>query len=107
MVRKIWSFQTIGVELPEYSSLIFHLTFWVALHLRGRFFSKHCPCPVGPRQAGQSSASVIVLKINIANPASRRLMMHSFTKVNVYLCRLVYPQRPTRKPSAFSALSAF
>src|SRR6185295_5188697 len=62
MVRKILSFQTIGVELPGCSSLTFHLTFSLALHVIGTFFSKQYPCPVGPRHAGQSSATAMALK---------------------------------------------
>src|SRR3712207_7810564 len=39
-----------------FRSLTFHLTFSLALHFRGTFFSEQKPCPAGPRQAGQLSA---------------------------------------------------
>ena len=57
-VRKIFWPQITGVELPWLASATFHFTFSFALHFSGRFFSVLMPCPVGPRQAGQSAASV-------------------------------------------------
>src|SRR4051794_14905885 len=60
-VRKILSPQTTGVELPGNSSGVFHRTFSLPLHRRGRFVSAQCPWPVGPRQAGQLSARAVVV----------------------------------------------
>src|ERR1043166_6306780 len=62
MVRKTRSPQITGVELPGCSSLIFHLTFCLSLHLVGRSFSAQYPCPVGPRQGGQLLAATAVVK---------------------------------------------
>src|SRR5688572_17423918 len=60
---KTRSFHTIGVELPSSGNGIFQRTFSVALHFTGTSFSVQIPCPVGPRQPGQSAA--------LAKPVSR------------------------------------
>tara|TARA_B100000745_G_C19784486_1_gene257150 strand:- start:90 stop:470 length:381 start_codon:yes stop_codon:yes gene_type:complete len=56
-VRKIRFSQTMGVELPGPGRGSFHLTFFDGLHSVGSSVSVQIPCPVGPRQAGQLSAS--------------------------------------------------
>src|SRR5262245_40330442 len=74
-VRKILSPQTIGVEYPGNSRGTFHFTFSLLLHLSGRFFSEECPCPVGPRHAGQFSPRAAVTSVrpkSIEQTASRR-----------------------------------
>ena len=58
-VRKILSPQMMGVELPGNSSATFHFTFSLADHLSGKLVSEECPCPVGPRHAGQFSARTV------------------------------------------------
>src|SRR5262245_59949432 len=68
-VRKILSPQMIGVEYPGNSSGIFHFTFSLLLHLSGRFFSVECPCPVGPRHAGQFSPRAVAARAS-ARPKS-------------------------------------
>jgi len=47
--------QITGDELPRSGSATFHLTFFVADHCVGKFFSAQTPVPIGPRQAGQLS----------------------------------------------------
>ncbi len=48
--------QTIGVEPDQAGSCSFQLTFSVADHFTGRFFSPLMPFSDGPRHCGQFSA---------------------------------------------------
>ncbi|NDA67395.1 MAG: hypothetical protein EBY09_12275, partial [Verrucomicrobia bacterium] len=52
---KILSPKTTGEACPGGQG-VFQVTFSVALHFMGRFFSSETPSPVGPRQAGQLAA---------------------------------------------------
>lgn len=54
--RKMRSLITMGEEWPLPGMEVFQRMFSVLFHLRGRFFSEEMPSPLGPRQAGHSSA---------------------------------------------------
>ena len=62
--------QTIGVEPDHAGSCSFQLTFSVADHLTGRFFSPLRPFSDGPRHCGQFSAEDAAVAAN--NTATRR-----------------------------------
>ena len=70
-VKKIFSPQMMGVELPRLGSEAFHAIFSVALHFTGKFFSLLMPTPVAPRHMGQFSACCEKV---IAKVISRNLM---------------------------------
>src|SRR6185503_16406966 len=53
VVRKTFLPQTIGEEWPRPSIGVFHLMFFDAFQVVGRFFSSDVPCPEGPRHCGQ------------------------------------------------------
>src|SRR6185436_3193983 len=53
VVRKIFFPQTIGEEWPRPSIGVFHLIFFDAFQVVGRFFSSDVPWPEGPRHCGQ------------------------------------------------------
>jgi hypothetical protein len=48
---------TMGEEWPLPGMEVFQRMFSVLPHLSGRFFSVEIPSPLGPRQAGHSSAN--------------------------------------------------
>ncbi|MBA3241334.1 MAG: hypothetical protein H0T60_08945 [Acidobacteria bacterium] len=57
---------------------VFHLTFFVALHSSGRFFSAEMPEPSGPRHPGQfasSAASDAAVVLEKATAQSRPTVM--------------------------------
>lgn len=54
VTTKIWSFQTIGVEVPKPGIFIFHFTFSVSLQVVGGFAPGATPLARGPRHLGQS-----------------------------------------------------
>src|SRR5438477_11452733 len=56
--------QTTGVEFPSSGRFTFQRTFSVLLQWRGKPFSGECPCPSGPRQAGQSAAATGIVVAN-------------------------------------------
>src|ERR1051325_3353767 len=57
VVRKTLLPQTIGDEWPRPSIGVFHLIFFDAFQVVGRFFSSEVPCPDGPRHCGQLEAA--------------------------------------------------
>src|SRR5262245_22949169 len=79
-VRKTRSPQTMGEELPPSGKGVFQRMFSVALHLTGRFFSGECPCPSGPRQAGQLPAAAAATNQNTEINAGTSLVMKGFLR---------------------------
>ena len=56
------------------SSATFHFTFSVSLHFRSTFFSSQNPCPLGPRQLGQSAACIV--ELNVVNNTSKVIILY-------------------------------
>src|SRR6185295_6288988 len=74
-LRKMRSFQTIGVAPLQLGSGSFQLTFSSVVQRKGRFFSPLTPFKVGPRHCGQFSAWATEVKISKAkNCAIRRFI---------------------------------
>ena len=48
--------ETAGDDHPDTGSTVFQATFSVPLHRTGTFLAGEMPCPVGPRNSGQSCA---------------------------------------------------
>ena len=73
--RKIVSFQMIGVDPLNAGNGSFHATFWVGLHVVGRFVSVLMPSRDGPRQCGHvSAAREATVEATIAKVRSCRRM---------------------------------
>src|SRR6185503_9638720 len=56
VVSQMRSPRIAGEDHPLPGIAIFHLTFFDSLQVRGSPRSSEIPCPVGPRNSGQSSA---------------------------------------------------
>ena len=71
-------FAMAGDDHPRPATGTFHTTFLVSLHSSGRPRSVEWPCPVGPRNSGQSSAaskddSATISAIRVRTGATKRV----------------------------------
>src|SRR3989442_15483852 len=97
MFRKMLLPQMMGVAPVLLGMASFHTTFSVLLHLTGRFFSLLRPLAVGPRHAGQFSASegcANALRIR-AEREKRRSILSSIS--SLFRSESVQQGRPQRR----------
>src|SRR6185295_1645560 len=85
-LRKMRSFQMIGVAPVQLGIAIFQVTFSSALHFVGRFFSALMPLRKGPRHCGQLSANAVPKTTKTTASGTRtRLLTSISSKVECHI----------------------
>src|SRR5581483_1465275 len=84
-LRKMQSFQMIGVAPLQAGVASFHVMFSSVVHLTGRFFSELMPLSAGPRHCGQLSASARATRTGVMTNASSGLKLIAFLHVCSFL----------------------
>src|SRR5262249_19364262 len=101
VVTKTRSPWTIGDERPSPGRAVFQATFSVALHRSGRSAPAYSPCPVGPRNRGQSPAPSAEGRGAISSRTHQR-----GSRVIVCPCLLRVAGEPERSLSALPATAS-
>jgi len=94
VVNQILSDWITGEDQPSPGMAVFHAIFFDSLQKIGRPFSLECPCPSGPRNSGQSSASPSLARRQMDSRSSPNIVLprnrvFHFIGVPTKLCRIM------------------